>query len=263
VTSAEWTDRKTGWTIRAGGASLLGNYRETNEDFFWLDPEQPLALVLDGFAGWNAFRQLTVDTIRHRILKGKESEPEARLRDAFRAGHETIVNLHKDKSHRCMGATVVAAWIHRGRVYTPWLGDAMAFRISQGRLEHLTWRHDVRNYFMRVRKMTEEEASAACTKNVLLWWMGGEWDSHDELEIPSFAPIAGDRLILATDGVHGVHAFLPDEALLETCRAHPEPKACAEEIANLALPNSRDNITCVVLAFEGTGTASALEPPKL
>jgi protein phosphatase len=67
-------------------------------------------------------------------------------------------------------------------------------------------------------------------------------------EVRPFAPEAGDRLVLASDGLAG---FISHDDLREGALNSPEPQAWADHLVELALERgSRDNVTCVVVAFE-------------
>jgi protein phosphatase len=249
---ATWYDEESGWLIRAGADTQIGNYREQNEDFVLLDPELPLALVLDGMgsqpAGERAAR-VGAEVIRDRVRVGHANgEPaDILLEAAFQAGHDAVVHLGRTPEFRNCGATVVAAWIQDGQVHVAWLGDSPAFRVSGARLERLTWNHDLRTLLIRSGRLTEAEARYARFKNVLFRYLGAG-AANDKLEIRSFVPRPGDRLILATDGGAG---WTPDETIPNACRDISDPTTCAEAINEHALmAGSRDNCSCAVLAFE-------------
>ena len=92
----------------------------------------------------------------------------------------------------------------------------------------------------------EQEMRNQWSGNRVVLYLGGELPNP--IEVPSFIPQPGDRLVLATDGVH--YMLKPPE-LLAACRLHPQPLACAEHLVRSALDQgSRDNATCVVLAFD-------------
>jgi protein phosphatase len=68
----------------------------------------------------------------------------------------------------------------------------------------------------------------------------------DGADIRPFTPEAGDRLILAS----GLTNHITEADL---CRRpkHPDPQQWAEQLVELALTRgSRDNVTCVVVAFD-------------
>src|SRR5262249_7311717 len=137
-----------------------------------------------------------------------------------------------------------------GIAHISWLGDSPAFRVSRGRIEKLTWDHDFRAALLRHGVISAEEANT-CHINNMLWQYLGSEDSKQPVEIPSFTPRHGDRLLLATDGITNV---LSASELRDVCESYADPHECAEELVNLALDQgSRDNCSCVVIAFEREG----------
>ena len=59
---------------------------------------------------------------------------------------------------------------------------------------------------------------------------------------------SGDRLVLASDGLSG---FISHEDLRQGATQYPNPQQWADYLVQLALERgSRDNVTCVVLAFD-------------
>jgi protein phosphatase len=264
VTPITLADPSSDLTAVAAGVSELGNYREHNEDHLLIEPDPPLCLVLDGMGGagvGSLAGQAGAEAIRAAIGRGLRAgtEPPALIEQALRQGHQSVQELSRlDAELRSCATTVVLALISHGRVWVSWVGDAMAYRVSGGKVERLTWPHDFRHYAVRNRIISEAEAGDHFIKNVLVNYLGGELP--ETLEIPSFVPSPGDRLILTTDGITGV---LEDSALLDACRECPEPQACVEHLVRLALDrNSRDNCTCAVIAFPGDVEAAPAPPRK-
>jgi serine/threonine protein phosphatase PrpC len=250
--SAVWANTACGCTIRAGAASHVGYFRENNEDRVYLDPEYPFALVLDGMGGLAAgelasrgAEAAVAAALRGGLAAG--DEPPGLIERALRAGHEAVLDLgRRDRALRHTGTTVVLALLDRGRAHVSWLGDSPAYLVSGGGVERLTWDHNLSNVLVRHGVISAEEAGANRLDNRLWRYLGAE-ETKEPIEVRSFAPRRGDRLVLATDGVTGV---VPEADLLHLCRAHPDPQACAEGLVNGALERgSRDNCTCAVLAF--------------
>jgi serine/threonine protein phosphatase PrpC len=72
--------------------------------------------------------------------------------------------------------------------------------------------------------------------------------SHTEVHVVEEPLTAGDRLLLTTDGVHGVVA---DEQIERMMREHDDPRGAADRILAMALVHgSRDNCTVVVARYE-------------
>jgi PPM family protein phosphatase len=67
-------------------------------------------------------------------------------------------------------------------------------------------------------------------------------------EVRPFTPEAGDRLLLASDGLTN---HVTDHDLIEGAEEFVDPQAWSEHLVRLALDRgSRDNVTCVVVAFD-------------
>lgn len=245
-----WRDEESGLLIRAGAATQTGGYRERNEDFWLLDSELPLAIVLDGMGGVGGQRaaQLGAEAIAESIRTNHApDEPaESLLQAAFRAGDGSILHWWSiDPDSGNCSATAVAAWVQQGRVYVSWLGNSRAYRASNGKLEQLTWDHDWANEAVRLKAISADEARYGRVSRNLTRCLG-RWGPEPWLEFPSFVPLPGDQLILATDGI----SVLEESTILNACRTISDPTTCAEAIIEHALmAGSRDNCTCAVIAF--------------
>jgi serine/threonine protein phosphatase PrpC len=258
-----WRDEDSGWLVRAGADTQIGHFRETNQDYVLFDPEVPLALVLDGMGGspdGERAARVGAEAIRGHISGGYATDEasESLLDDAFRAGHQAVLDLSPEGTYRVAGATAVGACVRDGRVFVTWIGDSRAYRLTGGRLQLLTRDHNLGWALVRAGTMSEAEARDSRGTHRLFSWLG-EWHIDGPLEVPSFVPLPGDRLILATDGVT---AMLEDDTFLTACRTVPDPATCAEVLIEHALMRgSRDNCSCAVIAFERPGYDPP-EPPQ-
>jgi protein phosphatase len=67
-------------------------------------------------------------------------------------------------------------------------------------------------------------------------------------DVRPFCPRAGDRLLLGSDGLTN---HITDQDLSAGARQHADPQEWADVLVRTALERgSRDNVTCVVIAFE-------------
>jgi protein phosphatase len=95
--------------------------------------------------------------------------------------------------------------------------------------------------------LTREQADNSPWKHVLHKFLGCA-EMTDGAEVVPFTPQAGDRLLLASDGLTG---HITDDDLREGSKRFPDPQEWADYLVQLALDRgSRDNVTCIVVAFE-------------
>lgn len=265
MTAAEWRGANSGWLVRAGCASHVGHYREQNQDHVYLDPDLPFALVLDGMGGHEAGERASAtgaDAVAGVLRAGLDAGevPHALIERALRTGNEAVLTLSQSANEfRNCGTTVVFAFLAGETVWVSWLGDSPAFRVSGDRIEKLTRPHNVRAALVEAGRIAESEIDNFRGGHQL-WKYLGTRDLAPPFDAVSFVPRPGDALLLATDGVSN---FLPDDELLAGCRAHPDPRSCAEELVGRALDaNSRDNCTGAVLTFAWTDGGEPPEPRR-
>jgi PPM family protein phosphatase len=70
----------------------------------------------------------------------------------------------------------------------------------------------------------------------------------DGADIKPFTPEAGDRLVLASDGLTN---HITEQDLRDGPRRFPDPQEWADFMVREALERgSRDNVTCIVIVFD-------------
>ncbi len=95
--------------------------------------------------------------------------------------------------------------------------------------------------------LSPEEARNSPWQHVLHKFLGCA-EMTEGAEIHPFTPQAGDRLLLASDGLTN---HVTPEDLCQGAKDFPNPQAWAEHLVDLALKRgSRDNVTCIVVAFD-------------
>ena len=148
---------------------------------------------------------------------------------------------------RHMGTTAVVALQQerpglRGRT-----GRQPRYLIRGDRVEQLTIDHTVAEALVPQRRHDAGGGRSDRWVNVLYKFLGCV-EMTDGAEVPPFEPHTGDRLLLGTDGLtnHISHADLR-----ESVARYPHPQELADYLVDLALTRgSRDNVTCVVVAFD-------------
>jgi serine/threonine protein phosphatase PrpC len=241
-----------GLVIRVGSHSAQG-VRPNNEDRYVVDLERHLFLVADGMGGQDRGEQasgLAAEIIPQVVqdrLAAQEQAPEA-LQKALAAANEAIIDAGRTQPEgRRMGTTAVCALQVADRVYVAGLGDSRAYLIRGGKVEQLTVDHSVAQALVACGALSPEEARNSPYQHVLHKFLGCA-GMMEGAEVRPFTPQAGDRLLLASDGLTN---HVTDQDFLEGPSRFPDPQDWADHLVKSALERgSRDNVTCIVVAFE-------------
>jgi len=241
-----------GLVIRVGGHTAQG-VRPNNEDRYVVDLDRHLFLVADGMGGQERGEQASgmaaeiIPQVVQDRLAAQEQAAEA-LQKALAAANEAIIDAGRTQPEgRRMGTTAVCALQVADRVYVAGLGDSRAYLVRRGRVEQLTVDHSVAQALVACGALSPEEARNSPYQHVLHKFLGcaGMMEGAD---VRPFTPEAGDRLILASDGLTN---HVTDQDFLEGPGRFPDPQDWADHLVKSALERgSRDNVTCVVVAFE-------------
>jgi serine/threonine protein phosphatase PrpC len=264
--------------LKVGVVSVKGNYREHNEDNFYvpgrrsvrhdsgsesnselpaltLDPSSALFIVADGMGGQQAGEQaslMAVEMIPRAIarrLPPEEREP-ARIKDAIRdavaeVNQEILGSSGAVTEFSNMGTTVVLACFRFDRVFVAGIGDSRAYRLRDDRLEQLTKDHSLADALLDAGTISPEELPTHKFKNVLYLYLGSKDARSGPEEVRALDVRPGDRLLMASDGLTGV---VSDKEVARVLGTVEDPQIAALTLKNMALENdSKDNITCLII----------------
>jgi protein phosphatase len=274
--------------LKVGVVSVRGNYRDHNEDNYYVPGRRPgllsegggsegsdftdvltlepsnLFIVADGMGGQQAGEHaslMAVDLIPKAIAKrlAPEEKESRQIQEAIR---EAVAEVNQEilgssgafTEFSNMGTTVVLAQFRNDRVYVAGIGDSRAYRLRDGRLEQLTKDHSLADALLDAGTITREELPTHKFKNVLYLYLGSK-DARggpEDFRVLDVRP--GDRFVLASDGLTGV---VSDEALAKVLSSVDDPQEAAVKLKDMALENdSRDNVTCLIIHVV------ALQPPS-
>jgi serine/threonine protein phosphatase PrpC len=240
------------FVIRVGSRTAQG-VRSNNEDALVVDREHNLYLVADGMGGQECGERasgLAAEIIPRVVqdqLAAQEEVGKAVQRALAEANQAIVAEGRNQPPGRRMGTTAVLAVQKADQVYVASLGDSRAYLIRGDRVEQLTVDHSLAKALELSGALTAEEARTSHLQHVLYKFLGCA-EMLDGAEVRPFTPQAGDRLLLASDGLTG---HITDDDLREGTHRFPDPQAWADYLVPLALQRgSRDNVTCVVVAFD-------------
>lgn len=250
--SALYSEQELSLIVRVGCKTDQGK-RPNNEDSFFVDQDAGIFLVADGMGGQDdgevasGLATMVIPEYLKEQLPNSQS-PKKTIQEAMAEANKAIIKAgNKAENARRMGTTAVLAVRVGKRIYTTWLGDSRIYLVRGNKLQLLTVDHTLADALARNGDLSPEQAERSPWKHVLYKFLGCP-DLKDKADVNYFVPEAGDRLVLASDGVTN---FLKKEDLVVGATRFPDPEQWADLLVKLALKrDSKDNVTCVVLAFD-------------
>lgn len=233
----------------------IGRVRPQNEDSYLTS--LPLVAVADGMGGHKAGE--VASSMALEVLdrwRGLDEDGGAdRLRDAVLEANRTVWSRgQEDKSLQGMGTTLTAAWIHGSTATLAHVGDSRAYLLRDGLLSRLTEDHTLVRQMEAEGRIEPGEADRHPQRNILTQALGVEDDV--DVEILSFELQPGDRLLLATDGLHGQ---INDSRIREILTSTTDPEAaCATLVEEANAAGGEDNVTVVLVDAEPESVPAAV-----
>ena len=244
------------FTLNIGKCSLLGNYRENNEDSLDIKqfPDLTVMVVADGMGGQAAGEiasRRSVEIIPRELRKNLtpnlnlEGVKSVTRRSIVQANEEIMAMGALDKDMKNMGTTVVVAiWRKGAELYVAGVGDSRAYLVRNKKIQQLTVDHSLAQALVEARTISPAEAKDHRFKNVLWKYLGSK-EVGEGPEVGVIPLQAGDKFLLCTDGLTGV---VPDDQLATYISDQADAQVCADGLGQLALDQgSRDNVSCVVI----------------
>jgi protein phosphatase len=247
--------------LRAFGVTDKGTVRPANQDCFAIDERLGLVVVADGMGGHKAGEvaaRIAVDVIVEYFTSAEAGWPFGfdpslsgegnRVRTAILLANARILeSAVTSDQYAGMGTTVVAARVSDGQLVVGHVGDSRLYVWSGGALRRVTdddsWLASMLALEPAVDPVLLQHHPM---RHALTNVVGAR--TRTEVHVQEEALTPGDRLLLTTDGVHGV---LDDDRLAQLMRRDSPPSATAEQIVATALARgTRDNLTAVVARYQ-------------
>src|SRR5262249_56053338 len=165
--------------LNVGKCTLLGNYRENNEDSIDVKtfPDMTVGIVADAMGGEAAGEiasKRAIEVVPRELRKNLASATEEEqikqvIRKAVVQANEEIITMGSlDRDLKNMGTTIVLALWRKGKeLFISNLGDSRAYLIRGGKIEQLTIAHSLPWALVENTTITPEEATAHRPPNVL------------------------------------------------------------------------------------------------
>jgi serine/threonine protein phosphatase PrpC len=265
--------------LRFYAATDVGKVRDHNEDNFLVDKKIGLFIVADGMGGHAAGEvasAIAVRTVHEEVKREKEllddyssgatgankvtpKDVVALLEHAVqRACSKIHEESRNDAAKRGMGTTLSALLIVGHQGFIAHVGDSRIYLSRAGKVQQVTEDHTVYNELIKRGKLTREQIEKVQQKNAITRAVG----VYERVEVDTLVMelIAGDALVLASDGLHGY---------LETPEELSEPLSLEGDAGVKALiqlandRGGRDNITCLLVRVGEEGAVDDARAKRL
>jgi serine/threonine protein phosphatase PrpC len=266
-------------SIRFYAATDVGKVRDHNEDNFLVDKKLGLFIVADGMGGHAAGEvasAIAVRTVHEEIRREKEllddyvsgatgaskvtpKDVVALLEHAVqRACSKIHEEARADANKRGMGTTLSALLVVGSQGFIAHVGDSRIYLARAGRVQQVTEDHTVYNELIKRGKLSREQIEKVQQKNAITRAVG----VYERVEVDTLVVelIAGDMIVLASDGLHGYLEAAEELAQPLLLDGDASVKALVE-LANAR--GGKDNITTVVVKVGEEGAVDAAKAKRL
>jgi serine/threonine protein phosphatase PrpC len=266
-------------SIRFYATTDVGKVRDHNEDNFLVDKKLSLFIVADGMGGHAAGEvasAIAVRTVHEEIKREKE------LLDDYAAGatgaskvttkdvvallehavQRACSKIHEeariDPAKRGMGTTLSSLLVVGHQGFIAHVGDSRIYLARGARIQQVTEDHTVYNELIKRGKLTREQIEKVQQKNAITRAVG----VYERVEVDTLVIelIAGDTLVLASDGLHG-YLETPDDLREPLALEGDESVKALITLANER--GGKDNITTLVVKVGEEGADDAARARRL
>src|SRR5712675_1147422 len=173
-------------TLNIGKCSVLGNYRENNEDSIEVKtfPDMSVCIVADGMGGQAAGEiasKRAIEVVPRELRKHLAAQTDLDatrvvLKKAVVQANEEIITMGSlDRDLKNMGTTIVLALWRKGQeIFIANLGDSRAYQIHADAIEQLTVDHSLAQALVENKTISAAEAKEHRFRNVLWKYLGSK-----------------------------------------------------------------------------------------
>ncbi len=241
--------------VEIGYLTNTGQKRDHNEDNLYVfsphtnfEERGMLLAVADGMgghAGGEFASRIAVDTLGKFYTNEYEGKSLLAALEACITEANSLIYSQAQSTPilKGMGTTLTTALIHRYTLNLGQVGDSRAYLIRNGSIQQLTNDHSLIAEQIRQGIITEEEASSHPAKNIITRALGTK--AKVEIDFYTFELEPDDRILLCSDGLHGV---VNDREILQlVLSSETAPEACRRLIARANELGGPDNITVILV----------------
>jgi len=269
--------------VRSFGLTDPGKVRSTNQDQFLVAAlhkslhvertslPQPrvqhshdqchLFIVADGMGGHAAGEQasaLAMGSVESFVLEAFKwfAECRAREHDKVFADFQSALGMANARvlseagAHpewHGMGTTLTLAYSLNDDLFVAHAGDSRCYLFRTDKLYRLTSDHTLVQEMVQLGTLRADEAATHHWRHVITNAVGAG-SSEIKVEVHKLHLLAGDQLLLCSDGLTGM---VGDQEIANVLQAEADPEqACRRLVARANEEGGKDNITVVVARYE-------------
>jgi serine/threonine protein phosphatase PrpC len=244
--------------LQFAAISDVGRVRKDNQDSGYAGPW--LLTVCDGVGG--AARGDIASSTAVQQLRRLDAPPSddllGQVAGALHRAHDRIGELvDEDPALNGTSTTATVALFDGTRLGIGHVGDSRAYLYRDGELSQLTHDHTFVQSLIDEGRITTDDARVHPHRNLILKALDGVHEAEPDLF--ELEMLAGDRLLLCSDGVSGVL----DDGRLADILSTGSPDYAAVELVRASLEaGSSDNVTCVVADVLDASTPVVDDDPE-
>ncbi len=255
-----------GLTLRVAGLTDTGMKRTHNEDFLHIPDDERLVIVADGMGGHacgDVASRMAVETVVEFFQASAHDRditwPFAFDRENRRHENRLITGIklanlkifesaQRESRRQGMGTTVVAGFFCADDIMLAHVGDSRIYRIREGAIEQLSEDHSLLNDYIKMKRISPEDADRFPHKNVIVRALGMKETVAVDCQRQS--PRLGDIYLFCSDGLSGM---LSDDEILHLVMSSSIDldRACAQLIEEANKAGGVDNITVALASLDG------------
>jgi len=238
--------------------------KQVNEDSS-VQKETPLGLLavvcdgMGGHAGGKEAAELAISTIVEIIEAAPPatSAPVA-LKRAIEEANARIWSMPTAEAGYRPGSTVVAVLVHESGAEVAHVGDSRLYLVHAGAISQVTRDHSMVQEMVNRNLIRAEDAAKHPDANKILRALGIGKDVEVELRPEPLAYVAGDVLVLCSDGLSDL---VEPAEILQIAGAQPPAQAAGQLVDLANARGGHDNITAMIVRLKTS--ANVRDAPTL
>lgn len=246
--------------IQSAALTDHGCVRKRNEDRVSLYPGHGTFVLVDGMGGERCGGTAADQAILavEEYLKNEQSQTISRPFESepgLTESQNAIMNIVRLANYRIweaaqrledcqgMGATISILRIRNDRATIGNVGDSRVYISRESLFQQLTRDDSVVSSLIDQGQITQEGAKTHPMRNILTMALGQTEDIRVHLiDLPL---LAGDRLLLCSDGLHGL---VDDGEIGTLVRSDDDPHSAVQALVASAIERGApDNVSCIVI----------------